>query len=365
MCLDGRRAGHVGRRAVLGGGAATLAWSALGGAMTGVAGAGAASLRQPAPVPVEVAPGLVILRRESWGADLPSPAGLATEAPGDVRVLVVHHSASPNGYGQADVAGQIREFHALHTGPERDWPDVAYNVLIDRFGRAWEGRAGSLDGPVIGDATGGNQGFSQLVCLIGNHVAEAPSPESIETLARVLAWLAVRDGVDVTPGATASFTSRGSSRWPAGATVETTTIAGHRDMSETTCPGDAVAARVRGDLPGLVAERAAHLAAATARPPTTAGSSAAPTAAPTTAAPPSTVRATAPPARPARPAAGGPSVVRETARPLEPSGRSLVPLVAVAAVATTAVAAPIALRRRRAGGVADPGTAGPGTTSEP
>jgi N-acetylmuramoyl-L-alanine amidase len=256
---DGRSGGGgLSRRALLGGGAAALAWSALGGTTA----ARGPSRQAPPPVPVEVAPGLVILGRTSWGADLPAPTGLPTEPPGDVRVLLVHHSASANGYGEADVVGQIRQFHALHTGPGKGWPDVAYNVFVDRFGRAWEGRAGSLDAPVIGDATGGNQGHSQLVCLIGNHEAEDPSPDAVDTLARVLAWLAARDGVDVTPGATTSFTSRGSNRWPAGTTVETTTITGHRDMSQTACPGDAAYPRVRGDLPALVADRAALVAAA-------------------------------------------------------------------------------------------------------
>ena len=172
MCLD-RRDFLAGSAAV-----AAAAVTAMGGG--GDASAGTA---QPLPlVPVDLAPGLTVLRRASWGADLAAPAGLPAEAPGDVRVLLVHHSASTNDYGQSAAADQIRQFHALHTGPERGWPDVAYNFLVDRFGRVWEGRAGSLDAPVIGDATGGNQGFSQLVCLIGTFVAEEPTPEALDAL---------------------------------------------------------------------------------------------------------------------------------------------------------------------------------------
>ena len=278
MCLD--------RRAFLAGGAALATAAVAAGAGGGVAAA------QPVPpVPVEVAPGLVVLRRTSWGADLPAPAGLPTEAPGDVRVLLVHHSASTNDYGEGAAAGEIRAFHALHTGPEKGWPDVAYNFFVDRFGRVWEGRSGSIDGPVIGDATGGNQGFSQLVCLIGNFVDEEPTPEAVDALVRVLAWLAGREGVDVTPGATTTFTSRGSNRWPEGATVETTTIAGHRDMSQTACPGDAAYARVRGDLPALVAARVGAAAPTTTStaPPTTAPPTTTPT--PATGAPPAPARA--------------------------------------------------------------------------
>jgi N-acetylmuramoyl-L-alanine amidase len=333
MCLEGRSGGRVGRRSFLAGSAAVVTWSALRGSGP----ASALPAQVPAPVPIEVAPGLVVLRRDSWGADLPAPAALPTEAPGDVRVLLVHHSASANGYDEAGAVDQIRQFHAQHTGPEKGWPDVAYNFFVDRFGRVWEGRSGSLDGPVIGDATGGNQGFSQLVCLVGDFTSEAPSPEAVDALTRVLAWLAVREGVDVTLGATTSFTSRGSNRWPAGATVDTTTIAGHRDMSQTACPGDAAYARVRGDLPALVAQ---HVVGMT------------PTTVPPTTVPPTTPPTTAPPATesPTSTAPTHRSGAEEHAGPEPESGDGSVslPLVgAAAAAAVAAVAVPLAVRRRR------------------
>ena len=335
MCLDGRSSRGVDRRTFIAGSAAVAGWSVL---MAGRR-VEARSPQVPEPVPVEVAPGLVVLRRESWGADLPAPADLPTEAAGDVRVLLVHHSASPNGYDEAGVVGQIRQFHALHTGPEKGWPDVAYNFFVDRFGRVWQGRAGSLDGPVIGDATGGNQGYSQLVCLIGDFTAEEPSPEAIDALGRVLAWISQRDGVDVTPGATTSFTSRGSNRWPAGRTVETTTIAGHRDMSQTACPGDTVYAHVRGDLPALVARRAAELTPPTEPP------------APTTTPPPATPETSTPSGDSA--AQSPPSASDAD----DGDGGTTGPLVGGAAViAAIAVAAPIAVRRRRA---TDADTSGP------
>jgi hypothetical protein len=59
-------------------------------------------------------------------------------------------------------------------------------------------------------------------------------------LVNVLAWLSDRYDIDISPGATTSFISRGSQRWPAGTAVSTPTIAGHRDMSFTSCPGDAL-----------------------------------------------------------------------------------------------------------------------------
>jgi hypothetical protein len=55
----------------------------------------------------------------------------------------------------------------------------------------------------------------------------------------LLGWLAERHGVDLADGARAQFTSRGSNRFPAGSAVDVATVSGHRDVSQTACPGDA------------------------------------------------------------------------------------------------------------------------------
>lgn len=285
---------------------------------------------------VEVAPGLAIAPRDAWGADLAAPA-MPVEAAGDVRFLLVHHSASSNSYGEGDVVGTIRSFHALHTGAERGWPDVAYNFFVDRFGGVWEGRAGSIAGPVIGDATGGNQGYSQLACLIGDFRSEAPSDAALGALTRLLAWLASRYGIDPAPGAMTTFVSRGSNKHPEGALVETTTIAGHRDMSQTVCPGDAAYAIVRGDLPAWVSGVAAPaVTTTTSEPPTTTST--------TTTTPSSTTSPVSTPT--SAEAAAPPRTDDEDDDSLPPA------LVAAAAAGAAAVAggAALAARRRRADG---------------
>jgi N-acetylmuramoyl-L-alanine amidase-like protein len=186
--------------------------------------------------------------RSQWGAGLPPTGPMAAELPGDVRFLLVHHSASPNHYRVNEVPRYIRSFYALHTG-SRGWPDVAYNFLVDRFGGIWEGRSGSIQQPVMGDATGGSQGFAVLCCFIGDHRDVAPTPEAQRSMVGLLGWLADTYGIATAPGSTTTFVSRGSSRWPAGTQVSTPTIAGHRDMSATVCPGDAAYGLVKGVFP--------------------------------------------------------------------------------------------------------------------
>lgn len=171
-----------------------------------------------------------------------------------MRFLVVHHTVNANDYAETEVVPLLRGIHRFHTGP-KEWPDVAYNFVVDRFGRVWEARAGSLDGAVAGDATGGNQGFDQKCAFLGDHRSQAPSPEARHAMAGLLTFLAERHRIDTAPGATVSFVSRGSNRHPAGTMVETATLTGHRTMSVTACPGDAAMSWVTDALPAAVEAR--------------------------------------------------------------------------------------------------------------
>ncbi len=188
---------------------------------------------------------LTINPRSSWAIDRPPKGPLPGE---DVRFLLVHHSASRNGHTTAEAPGILRAFYDFHTGPEKGWNDIAYNFLIDAEGGIWEGREGSIAGSVAGDATGGNQGFSQLVCVIGDYNLISPPEAALSSLTQLLAWLADKHGVATSPGSTVTFTSQGSNKWPAGTSVTTPTINGHRAMSATTCPGDNLYEIVAGSL---------------------------------------------------------------------------------------------------------------------
>lgn len=214
----------------------------------------AAFVRSPRPLvggmkgAVLVNDGLEIMPREAW-ADGREPTGLlAPES--DVRFLLIHHTASAN---NDDPVRVMRSAYDFHTGPERGWPDVAYNFFIDQFGVVWEGRKGSLQGPVEASATGGSQGFAQLVCLLGDFTSQLPTVAALDSLNRTLAWLGVRHNISLVPGATTQFVSRGSNRWPQGTTVTTSTISGHRDMSRTACPGDTFYPYLVSNVPTAVA----------------------------------------------------------------------------------------------------------------
>lgn len=195
--------------------------------------------------------------RSSWGADLAPKGALLPE---EVRFLLVHHTQDPGSdYEAADVPGVIRQIFDFHTGSEKGWPDVAYNFFIDKFGTIWEARSGSLDAAragktgVRGDATGGNQGYSQLCCFIGDFTSVPPPQPALDSMTAMLAWLANQYRVAVTPGSTVTFESLGSNKHPAGSEISTPTITGHRFMSETDCPGDGSMPFVNGALQTVTA----------------------------------------------------------------------------------------------------------------
>lgn len=358
MCEQCAPAGGWTRRQLLLAGPAIAGGAALAGLIGGNAAPAGATVARARTVTVTSPSGLSldVIPRSTWGANLPPKGTIQAES--DVRFLLVHHTVSSNDYAADQVAGIIGGFYNFHTGPDKGWPDVAYNFLVDRFGRIWEARAGSVAGAVQGDATGGNQGFDQKCCFIGDHTAQAPSSDAQSAMVRLLSWLADRHGIATEPGSITTFTSRGSNRHATGTAVTTATIEGHRSMSRTACPGDAAYTLVKNSFPerattwrasGGTATTAAHTTTTTAPPATTSpttgttSSSTASTTTPTsTSSTPTTTEAT--------PKATGPdSTGLAIADPDSGNGDGLLlPAVGAGIAGTLGVGALAALARRRA-----------------
>jgi hypothetical protein len=192
----------------------------------------------------------VIRSRAEWGAD-ESIRRAAPSYSSTIEAVAVHHTASSNTYGPADVPGILRSFYAFHV-KSRGWSDIGYNVLVDKFGTAWEGRAGGLDRAVIGSHAGGFNTDTVGISMIGTFEGARLSNEMFETVSRVAAWklsLYARD-----PHSRVTLMSRGSTRYAQGTRVDLPRIFGHRDVSQTACPGSTGYAA----LPG-VRDRTAQL----------------------------------------------------------------------------------------------------------
>jgi hypothetical protein len=186
-----------------------------------------------------------VVTREDWGAD--ESLGLDADrgerwphADWPLQILVVHHTAWPEPLGEP--AEAVRRIHHLNAS-ERGWGDIGYGYLIGPDGTIYEGRSPRRSPP--GQAPAGahvrdHNAGSLGIALLGNFVTSEPAPAALEALVAVLAFEASRAGLD--PTGTTVYVNPVNGR---GAFVPT--IAAHRDLAPTACPGDVLHRR----LPGL------------------------------------------------------------------------------------------------------------------
>ena len=136
----------------------------------------------------------------------------------------MHHTADRNDYTRAQVPAMIRAMYAYHV-KSRGWCDLGYNFLVDKFGRAFEGRYGGMQLPVLGAHTGSFNSNSFGVSLIGNFEKAAPTGQMLEATARIIAWKL--DANYRSPQATVVLDGS-----------KLHTVSGHRDTKATACPGN-------------------------------------------------------------------------------------------------------------------------------
>jgi hypothetical protein len=187
-----------------------------------------------------------IYTRADWGADESMRTNACPSGPdysNTIKVGFVHHTDTTNDYSSSDVPSIIRSIYAYHV-ESNGWCDIGYNFLIDQFGRIWEGRYGGIAKAVIGAHTGGFNTDSFGVAAIGTYTTTQPSSVMLSAYEHLFAWklgLYYRD-----PTGTDHLTSSGggTDKWPVGQSVLFNRIAGHRDAGNTTCPGDALYAKL-------------------------------------------------------------------------------------------------------------------------
>lgn len=179
------------------------------------------------------APKPVIYTRTQWGANNSWRNG-RPEYNTVLKQVHIHHTATSNNYAKGDVPGIIRGIYSYHTR-SLGWFDIAYNFLIDKYGRAWEGRSGGIDRLVKGAHTRGFNHQSMGIALLGNFENVRPSDDALIKTERMAAWKLDMAGRDAR-GKLVTV-SKGSDRFPAGRRVRVWVIDGHFHTNETSCPG--------------------------------------------------------------------------------------------------------------------------------
>jgi N-acetylmuramoyl-L-alanine amidase len=189
---------------------------------------------------VSVAGSPTIIPRSSWQADERIVRAAPRYAP-VLREAVVHHTAGSNAYRPEESAAIVRGIELYHV-KANGWNDIGYNLLVDRYGQVFEGRAGGIDKNVIGAHAQGFNTGSVGVALIGMYSSVAPTRAAEAALEQVLAWRL--DVAHVDPAWSGMVASGGNPKYTVGTPVYLRAISGHRDTGFTACPGNRLYARL-------------------------------------------------------------------------------------------------------------------------
>ena len=192
----------------------------------------------PKQAPFDLTPPIV--PRNDWWGDLPigylNPTNYTLEYI-SISHTVVHHTAGTN--DPTDPAQDIRGIWYYHVFGQ-GWSDIAYNFLVDQFGTVYQGRYNPyMD---LLDVRGSHATYANNqsvgISLLGTfNVDTPPSAAAVQSLTRVIAWRFRQKHLD--PLSRADMV-----RDQAGNTVNLYRVSGHRDISPTACPGDALYAQL-------------------------------------------------------------------------------------------------------------------------
>lgn len=177
-----------------------------------------------------------------WVGENPGCENGPQYAPG-LRRAVVHHTVNTNNYSEAQAPALVLGIWRTHTGTN-GWCDIGYNFLIDRFGRVYEGRTDSIERLTIGGHAAGWNTNSTGIALLGQHQpghsfgAVSPSPAAWSALTHLIVWKFQRHGTDAGQHITEPAPDVANGRWPTGTPVTLPAVIGHRDVNQTSCPGE-------------------------------------------------------------------------------------------------------------------------------
>jgi uncharacterized protein YgiM (DUF1202 family) len=163
-----------------------------------------------------------IITRAQWGAN----ESLRFDTYGEiwppeyetVQHAIVHHAAVNYPSGGYNAVRSIYYYHCVTQG----WGDIGYNYLIDTEGRIFEGRVGGQN--VIGGHSFEYAIGSSGICIMGDYRFQDATDASKAALVHILAFVTR----DLDTYARKQFHE----------ITNLPTICAHRDVNQTSCPGD-------------------------------------------------------------------------------------------------------------------------------
>ena len=181
------------------------------------------------------ASGPVIATRSQWGAD----ESLRKWSPNyidETRGVTIHHTAGTNNYTAAQVPAILRGIYRYHA-VTRDWGDVGYNLFVDKFGRAWEGRRGGPERSLRTAHALGMNYATAGISMLGDYNRTSVPRAAFDGMAQVTSWKLLTHGIPRNGRLT--HTNKYED-W----TRTLNVVHGHRDVNQTSCPGAKFYARM-------------------------------------------------------------------------------------------------------------------------
>jgi SpoIID/LytB domain protein len=165
-----------------------------------------------------------IISRSAWGASSGGSCDSPIYGP-STKGVVIHHTAGSNSYSASQSASIVKAVQAYHV-KSRDWCDIGYNFLVDKYGQIFEGRKGGITKSVRA-AHSGNAAVNEQtagISLMGTFESTSPTTAMKTAVAKLAAWKLALHGVP----ATGTYAIGGKTL---------NRIAGHRNVVSTACPG--------------------------------------------------------------------------------------------------------------------------------
>ena len=211
------------------------------------------------------APMPAIISRSQWGADENLRRSGPKYAP-TIKAAFIHHTASKSNYTPEEAPSQMRNLYTYFTKGLK-YSDMAYNFIVDRFGRLYEGRGGGMDRAVVGGHTAGFNDQTFAISALGNFQTFKPNdPEMVamvDSVSSLLAWKLSMNHRDPNGKTTlVSDSGAGTSNYKPGQTANALVVGGHGDIGSTSCPGKFLEAQ----LPAIRSAAGAKMGASMINP---------------------------------------------------------------------------------------------------
>lgn len=168
-----------------------------------------------------------VIRTEN-GHDLVWPI----EKTQNVREIVLHHTAENNVKSLSDpeLMRSMYYYHAITRG----WGDIGYQYVIGQRGQVYEGRAGG-DYAVGAHVNWNNRG-TVGISVIGNFEVDAIVKEQQQSIGEFMVVLSKKYGIDTNVSRTGHKACKVDEECLT-RDFDTTSLVGHRDIGNTSCPG--------------------------------------------------------------------------------------------------------------------------------